>query len=142
MKKILLLFFSLLVSIDAMESYQTYRYLDKHKVKTTMQDNVSNQFLEINGTLHVRYIEDNQTEYLIFWLENGTREQKKLDINSIYIPPCKEYQTDEYEIRDCLEEYIKTEELKRVKNNDFNWYPRLDCKKYFDDNFCKELNSY
>lgn len=107
------------------------------KVKRKMTDKVE--------TIQFKYI---SSKGLLHQIENKKIIKTFIDslyissINSIYIPPCKEYQTDKYEIKDCLEEYVKTEELKRVKNNDFNWYPRLDCKKYFEDSFCKELNSY
>ncbi len=89
--------------------------------------------------------EYNPTKGLLYKIKNNKRTMTFLDslkINSfkiVYMVPCGEY-TDEYEKKDCLEEYIKTEEERRVRANDFKWYPRLDCANIFDSEFCKKLN--
>ncbi|QXP58225.1 hypothetical protein [Olleya sp. HaHaR_3_96] len=105
---------------------------------------VQNKWTNEKSTFYFRY---DSKKNLVYQLENDKIIKVLIDslslksIKNIYVPPCQEFQTDEYEIKDCLEEYVKYEEKNRVLKNDFNWYPRLDCSKYFNEEFCMELDA-
>ena len=105
---------------------------------------VQNKWTKKKLTFYFRY---DSKKNIVYQLENDKIIKALIDslslksIKNIYVPPCEEFETNEYEIKDCLEEYVKYEEKNRLIKNDFSWYPRLDCNKYFDKEFCKELDA-
>ena len=88
MKFIKIVIYSILLIqvIKAKECSQEYTYLDKHNTKTVMKNSIFNDVAKIEGNLHVRYLENNGTQYNLFWLENGIIDKDKIDIHSIYAP--------------------------------------------------------
>ena len=64
-------------------------------------------------------------------------------IKTIKIPPCdynsSEYKMSKEEYDECVEEYLKSEELNRIKEEDFSWYGKLNCEKYFNKETCNEF---
>lgn len=121
-----------------------YLILSKKINNDTILIEVQNRWTKKNKSFNFKY---NFEKRIIYQLENNKIVNALIDstfiksIKTAYVPPCEEFETDEYEIKDCLDEYVKDEEAKRVKNNNFSWYPRLDCEKYFDKQFCKKLDN-
>ena len=83
----LFLLFTLFIQVVwADECYATYNYMDEHHIKSMLKTKKYVEDININGTLHVRYLENNGTNYTLFWLENGIIEHDKINRNSIYAP--------------------------------------------------------
>ena len=120
-----------------------YLILDRSTDNENIVIKTQNKWTKKNKEFNFKH---DYTTGIIYELDNGNVSKAFIDsafINSmktIYIPPCEEYITDEYEIKDCLDEYVKDEEERRVKNNDFSWYPKLNCEKYFEKIFCERLS--
>lgn len=120
-----------------------YIVLDKKINNDTILIELQNKWTKKKKSFNFKY---DFEKGIIYQLENSKIVKALVDstfiksIKTTYIPPCEEFEVDEYEIKDCLDEYVKDEEIRRVKNNDFGWYPRLDCKKYFDKQFCDKLD--
>jgi len=51
-----------------------------------MEGQVLNELSDISGTLHVRHIEENNSTYTLFWLENNVTKKEHIDIHSVYAP--------------------------------------------------------
>ncbi len=100
MKKIPIIVALLTTFMVAKGFYQTYHYLDQHHVRTRIKDQVNNQFLEINATLHVRYLEENRSNYALFWLEAGQRSKSAIDRESIYAPFVVRYNPDGFILKE------------------------------------------
>jgi hypothetical protein len=66
--------------------YASYDYNDTHVVRTQLQKGVTIQNVTVEGRLHVRSLEHNRTQYLIFWLEGATSQKEKIPLNSINLP--------------------------------------------------------
>lgn len=121
-----------------------YIVLNKEFKNDKISVEVQNKWTNEKKLFYFRY---DSKKSLVYQLENDKIVKVLIDsmslksIKNIYVPPCQEFKTDEYEIKDCLEEYVKYEEKNRVLKNDFNWYPRLDCSKYFNEEFCMELDT-
>jgi len=87
MKKIIFFIFVFVaVYANSNEHYEVYHYVDNHHVKTIINHKFSYQSPIIDAKLHVRNMENNNTLYTIFWLENGVTDKVLIDINSIYAP--------------------------------------------------------
>jgi hypothetical protein len=99
MKKILLILALMATVVVAREHYQAYKFDDTHHVKTQLKERLTSQNIEINATLHVRYLEQNRTNYALFWLENGQRDNSSVKIDSIYSPFVVSYEPDGFIIK-------------------------------------------
>jgi hypothetical protein len=121
-----------------------YNILKEVNKKNKIQLIIQNKWSKKVDSIFLKY---DTSRGLLYRFENGNVLNTFVDslfissIKIIYVPPCKEYKSDEDEVEDCLNEYVKDEEEERIRKNNFSWYPRLDCKKYFDQTFCKKLNS-
>lgn len=66
--------------------YQNYRYIDTHQIKTRFDTKVIDENKTIQANLHVHHLENNESNYTIFWFEDGVIDKEKIDIESIYVP--------------------------------------------------------
>jgi hypothetical protein len=91
MKKIILYIVLSVNILYADECYEAYSYSDNHQVVTIMDNKISGKMssedsVKIDAILHTRSMENNGSEYTLFWLENGVFDKKYIDKNSIYSP--------------------------------------------------------
>ncbi len=87
MKKIIFFLLMAVISYASPKgSYRVYHYIDSHYAKMVVNHKVSYQTSTINAKLHVRNMENNNTLYSIFWLENEETDKTSIDKNSIFSP--------------------------------------------------------
>jgi len=80
------LFVVLVVWLNAYECYNSYAYRDHHNIITSMKQRAVKEKTEIDATLHIRNLEENGTNYSIFWLENGILQKDMINPEDIYAP--------------------------------------------------------
>jgi len=99
----LLIIYFIVSIVYGREVYQDYHYMDKHKVKTVLNNKVINENAIINANLHVRTIDINNTIYTIFWLENGVKDKNMINKESVYAPfIVKGKQKDEFQVEKLM----------------------------------------
>jgi hypothetical protein len=71
----------------AISNYQVFDFNDSHHVKTIMPSGIAVEEVHIDKRLHVRSLEINGSEHILFWLENNTSKTvKDVDTDSIFAP--------------------------------------------------------
>jgi|GEM_PF-3690878 len=88
MRRFLLLLYLLAPLLPAAAPfYQAYDFNDSHYVKTVMPSGIAVDEVRIDRHLHVRSLESNGSNYLLFWLEdNASNRPGEIDTESIYAP--------------------------------------------------------
>jgi len=85
-KKTVLLLLMIVLYAEGQECYRAYHYNDKHVIKTIMNQKLSKESPAIEVELHVRNVEHNNTNYTLFWFENGVTDKALINKESIYAP--------------------------------------------------------
>ena len=89
MKKISILIYALSSLLFGSGCYTNYSYVDTHHTETTINQQIKSKKVKIVSKLYLKYIEENNSSYIIAWLKSPNRKndtKDTIDIESIYAP--------------------------------------------------------